>query len=168
MFQGASCGGFPLPHESKELGDHWENHEQYWLWRLNITHATSGCPTWTFVLGCHSSNVVFLFLGDDWWHGKAFWTLRMCKGLWIAEVDGLNTLKMATFDAMAPDGNYVWQPCWCEVAWIGTSTLNGWLDVASGVDCRGVDTRALCLIEGWGIGNEQPKRDNNCHCIVCI
>jgi hypothetical protein len=31
----------------------------------------------------------------------------MCKGLQIAEVDGLNTLRRTTFDAMAPNGNDV-------------------------------------------------------------
>jgi hypothetical protein len=104
----------------------------------SLTKTTNGYPTCVFVLGCHSSNGVFLFLGDDWWHGKTFWTLRMCKGLRIAEVNGPNTLRRATHAAMALDGNDVWQPCQCEVAWIGTGTLRRWLDVASGVDCRGV------------------------------
>ncbi len=107
-----------------------ECHSQKWL--VAAQHEL-------LYLGVNSSNVVFLFLGDDWWHGKAIWTMRMCRGLQTVELDGWNILRRATFDAMAPDGNNVWQACSCEVARIGIGTLNGWLDVASGVDCCGVD-----------------------------
>jgi hypothetical protein len=38
---------------------------------------------------------------------KAFWTMRMCRGLGTLKMDGWNILRKATFDAMAPNGNNV-------------------------------------------------------------